>query len=323
MHRCSIEWLDYVWNPITGCRNKCEYCAARKQSLQQCGDRRLNMATAERWKDTDIFVLDKPFPARNNHSLPFPYGYEPTLHLYRMDNLSRRKVGAKILVGSMAEMFGDWIPDELLEMVFAECAKHPQHTFFFLTKNPARYLQLATSGKLPSGDNMWYGTTVTNEDTEYFYAADYKTFLNIEPLLEDFAPPGNLQTDWVIVGAETKGRPDPVQPQKEWVRHIAQDCEENGVPLFMRDNLAELMGDEFSQVFPNILTVAPELTMRQREILIGRCGMCKKEFPKKEMVALLAREARGQQPKGEGHLCQSCMGRLRDAIGKDAEWHIV
>ena len=115
MHRCSIEWLDYVWNPITGCLNSCEYCSARKQSLQQCGDRRLNMSSAKRWKDTEIFYLEKPFGARSGRSLAFPYGYAPTCHEYRMDNLTRRKVGARILVGSMGEMFGDWVPDELIE----------------------------------------------------------------------------------------------------------------------------------------------------------------------------------------------------------------
>lgn len=311
MHKCRIEWLDCVWNPITGCRNNCEYCAARKQSHQQCGDRRLNMATAVRWKDTDIFVLDKPFPARNNHFLPFPYGYEPTLHLYRMDNLNHRKVGARILVGSMAEMFGDWIPDELLDMVFAECAKYPQHTYFFLTKNPSRYLQLATEGKLPARENMWYGTTVTDQDTEYFYAAEYKTFLNIEPLLGNFTPHGSILTDWVIVGAEMSVRKDPVQPQKEWVQNIAQVCKENGVPLFMRDNLAELMGSDFMQVFPDLLTVKPELTISQKGRLLDVCGFCKKEMPKKEMHTITVRKGKHGQNKTIGFLCDACIEKLR------------
>lgn len=52
-----------------------------------------------------------------------------------------------------------WIED-----VLYACAKHPQHNYLFLTKNPKRYTQYG----VPSGKgNMWYGTTVTNsEDME-------------------------------------------------------------------------------------------------------------------------------------------------------------
>lgn len=48
--------------------------------------------------------------------------------------------------------------------VLYACAKHSQHNYLFLTKNPKRYTQYG----VPSGKgNMWYGTTVTNsEDVE-------------------------------------------------------------------------------------------------------------------------------------------------------------
>lgn len=311
MHRCSIEWLDYVWNPITGCLNSCEYCSARKQSLQQCGDRRLNMSSAKRWKDTEIFYLEKPFGARSGRSLVFPYGYAPTFHEYRMDNLTRRKVGARILVGSMGEMFGDWVPDELIERVFAECAKYPQHTYFFLTRNPARYLKLAEAGKLPKRDNMWYGTTVPTEETEYFFADGYKVYINIEPLLGDFSFPRNLRVDWVIVGAEVKVRKQPVIPQKEWVYSIIQACESHGIPLFMRNSLAELMGADFMQVYPDILTVKPELTIKQKERLLDACGFCKQNMPKMEMNTITVRKGRHGQNKTLGFLCDACMEKLR------------
>lgn len=41
-----------------------------------------------------------------------------------------------------------------------------------------------------------------------------------------------------------------VGPQRAWVEHIAQTCKASGIPLFMKDSLRELMGDDFRQEFP-------------------------------------------------------------------------
>lgn len=325
MHRCSIEWADYVWNPLTGCLDDCPYCNARKQAKQMSGDVRLHMASAERWKDTDIFLLREPFPARNGRSLPMPYGFCPTLHLYRMNGLETRKVGAKIIVGSMTDLFADWVPDELIEMVFAECLKHTQHTYFFLTREPERYVSLANKGHLPKQDNMWYGTTVPTEDTRWFYGDGFKTFLNIEPILADFPVRSkeNLRgTDWIIVGAEMKVRPEPVAPEKEWILHISEVCKKAGTPVFMRNSLKEIMGEDFYQEYPDILTVPPELTVKQKARLIDWCGLCKTELPKKEMIAILSREKRGVQPVGEGYLCRDCYKKLHYAFQDTSPWKL-
>lgn len=314
MHRCKIEWVDYLWNPITGCLNKCEYCNARKRAMQQCGDHRLHMTTGKRWKDTDIFCLEKPFEARNDRSLPFPYGYHPTFHQYRIGNLASRKRGARILVCAMGELFGDWIPDELIELIFAECEKYPQHTYFFLTKNPVRYLRLAQAGKLPKKDNMWYGTTVPTETTEFFYAEGYKVFLNIEPLHGGFEKPKDLPVDWVIIGAEAKAQRNPVVPKREWVYDIMKACESRQIPYFMRDNLADLMGNDFTQIYPDILTVKPELTIKQRALLVSTCGFCKREMPKKEMHTLSVRKGRDGANRVLGFLCDECIENLRQKM---------
>ena len=62
----------------------------------------------------------------------------------------------------------------------------PRHTYLFLTKNPQRYCDLASAGKLPTEPNFWYGTTITGPDMPFFFWDKANTFVSVEPLLEPF-----------------------------------------------------------------------------------------------------------------------------------------
>lgn len=79
-------------------------------------------------------------------STPYPKGFAPTYHAYTMDYPEKRKTPARIFVSSMGDLFGEWVPDIWIEDVFAACKRAPQHTYLFLTKNPQRYLDMATPG---------------------------------------------------------------------------------------------------------------------------------------------------------------------------------
>lgn len=57
-------------------------------------------------------------------------------------------------------------------------------------------------------------------------------------------------TDWVIVGAETGNRKDRVVPEKDWVMELAEECDKYNKPIFMKESLKEIMGDDFIQEFP-------------------------------------------------------------------------
>jgi protein gp37 len=64
----------------------------------------------------------------------------------------------------MADLFGEWVPDEWIEEVFKACAAAPRHRYMFLTKNPKRYHELMKNGCLPLESNYWYGFSAeTNE----------------------------------------------------------------------------------------------------------------------------------------------------------------
>lgn len=140
-----------------------------------------------------------------------------------------------------ADLFGRWVPTSWIVEVLDACQRAPQHRYLFLTKNPARYLELDHMALLPHAENFWYGSTVANEDAAAMYTMQgvaINSFWSMEPLLGpvDMSAAEGLP-QWVILGAETGSRPDKVTPRREWVDQIAEFCAENEIPVFYKDNL--------------------------------------------------------------------------------------
>ena len=253
MKKTKIEWCDSTWNPVTGCLHGCEYCYARKianrfGTLYKYGiepeDEGLtfDMLDAERFCE-----LNEPERNGKGKIEPYPANFFPTFHRYRLDEPNRWTKPRTIFVCSMADLFGEWIPDEWIEEVFEACGKAPQHRYLFLTKNPNRYVSLAKAGKLPNRKNMWYGTTVTTPDESFFYSKEHNTFVSIEPIKSSFGCKSHDISDiikWVIIGAETGNHKGKTVPKREWIEDIAEDCWMNHVPVFMKDSLIPIIGEE-------------------------------------------------------------------------------
>lgn len=155
---------------------------------------------------------------------------------------------------SMADLFGRWVPTDWIRDVLDACRRAPQHRYIFLTKNPARYLELDHLALLPHENNFWYGSTVANEDAAAMYPmpwANINSFWSMEPLLGpvDMSVAEGLPM-WVILGAETGNRTDKVVPRREWVDQIAAFCKENEIPVFYKDNLRAYFPDLPASKFP-------------------------------------------------------------------------
>ena len=269
--RTKIDWCTHTWNPVAGCLHGCDYCYARRIA-QRFGPHATERFMAD--KDSGaVGILTEPEApgcytishavkladntGKYTRSTPYPMGFAPTLSAHLMSNPEKNITPARVFVCNMGDLFGEWVPDKWIETVFDACSRAPQHVYMFLTKNPARYLKLAQAGKLPKGDNYWYGTTITAPDQEYFYAEGYKTYLSIEPLLSAFSEDdtgGALEmVDWVIVGAMTGPGSSKRQPDSEWVHAIVKLCHNAGVPVFMKDNLRNCLGlcpVDFIQEYP-------------------------------------------------------------------------
>ena len=112
MNKSDIDWCDFSWNPVTGCIRGCEYCYARNQARRFSGDVRLNLADVQIESMLTavgvVHVLDAPFKGGRGQVIPFPAGFAPTFHKYRLGDPAHKKKPANIFVCSMADLFGPW-----------------------------------------------------------------------------------------------------------------------------------------------------------------------------------------------------------------------
>lgn len=247
--KTKIDWCDTSWNPVTGCLHGCEYCYARRMVHRFGG----------LTPDDNLHVLDdQNYDARGNKDI-YPFGFAPTLHRYRMDYPKRLQRPRTIFVCSMADLFGEWVPDEWIKEVFDACRTAPQHKYLFLTKNPDRYDMLEDAGLItPNDTNFWLGSTVTDINRDLLHwSRSLNTFMSCEPMLAPWNPAGKPNEKyrggwpkWVIFGAETGNRKGKVVPKKEWIDNAVQMCRNIGAAVFMKGSLRDIVGDDLIQEYP-------------------------------------------------------------------------
>ena len=147
--------------------------------------------------------------------------------------------------------------------------------YLFLTKNPNRLYNLADEGLLPT--EHWYGSSIENDQQMFRVTNDngspkrkglfsydkLNTFVSIEPLLDWWDQGSDMKTTrevlstswiskvkWVIIGAQTGNKKGKVIPKREWIANILSKCNDKGIPLFMKNSLAEVWGKTLIQEYP-------------------------------------------------------------------------
>lgn len=136
-----------------------------------------------------------------------------------------------------------WMP-KWTEAIFSRIADNPQHNYVLLSKRP----DLATIST--DLDSVWMGTTVNSradlhriDDLRRSVPAKHY-HVTFEPLFDD---PGAIdldRIDWVVVGTETGRRRDRGVTDPAWALSIADQCREAGVPVFMKEDLLPILGEE-------------------------------------------------------------------------------
>ena len=119
MKKSNIEWCDFTWDPVTGCRNDCSFCESRKRLSHFKGDIRFHLSDERIHIDEErsLYVITTPL-AKNGSSVPAPTGFYPTLHPYRLQQVIQKIKPANIWVCHSGDLFGEWIPTEWILQVF-------------------------------------------------------------------------------------------------------------------------------------------------------------------------------------------------------------
>ncbi|GAH74216.1 unnamed protein product, partial [marine sediment metagenome] len=150
-------FVSHTWNPIKGrCLHNCPYCYVKS-------------SRAKRYYEGDSYLSEKELKV----------------------NLGKNNY---IFVGSMTDMWGDWIPDEWIEKILTCCRKSsPKNKYLFQSKNPFRFHAWA-----PIFDdiNAVYGTTIESDKVidiglEHHRAwslaampSFYQRMVSIEPVMD-------------------------------------------------------------------------------------------------------------------------------------------
>ena len=237
------ELPGYTWNPTGGCFHGCTW-QMPDGSITECYAKTI----AER------------FTRAYNH------GFEH--HYWRPHNLDaplKVKESSGIFVGSMADLFGHWVPKDQIEMVIETMRLAPQHTFQTLSKFPIRLPEFNT---FP--ENVWVGVSLPaghlmsetgGARALGAYLRHMKKieagvrFMSIEPLWFDVAPvfeewlaeEGDLPFEWAIIGAASNGS-QIYQPNEDWTSSLIALLDEQAIPIFFKGNLE---WDDWREAFPH------------------------------------------------------------------------
>ena len=275
MNKTKIDWCDSTWNPVTGCKGGCDYCYARIIANRFGGWTTGGVKTTQNFF-SDPPVLDSPLLLERKSGkvvkAPYPFAFTPTFHRYRLEEPLKKRKGQNIFVGSMADLFGRWVPTKWIVEVLDICRKAPQHNYLFLTKFPERYVELDHLALLPHEENFWYGATITNAkqmkraaDSIGQLRQEVRSFFSMEPLMEDVARSeawemsyNGAYANWIIIGAMTGPGSESQQPCREWMERIVDDAKNElspfyPIPVFMKDNLRKVWGRDLLQEIPEKL----------------------------------------------------------------------
>src|SRR3990172_855367 len=233
----GIEYVHYTHNIVAGCQHDCHWTMPDGQS-------------ANCYAEDIAEGVASPF---------YPQGFAHHYwHPNRIEEPLKVKEPARIFNGSMADVFGWWVPEWQIQQILDMCERAHWHTFLFLTKNPLRYRDF----KFPP--NVWLGASVppseikgkkvTLHKQEKFldYILDILAklpvavrWLSIEPFSWDMSIVLNRRASdciqWAVVGAASRGNTY-YQPDPQHLRNVLSVLDGHKTKVFFKGNLKPSLG---------------------------------------------------------------------------------
>jgi len=260
MGKTSIEWTDRSINPIRFGNG--HFCQKISPGCAHCYSSRLQ----PRFGNPEFGGRGGKAP----HVTDEPRGSGVWLDQSKLHEILSLRKPNKIFWADMTDLFGEWVPDEFIDLCFATMALAGEQTHQVLTKRPERMLAyfnrvdnelriyqamesladehgiadfLFDIWPLP---NVWLGVSCEDQqraDERIPYllktAAEVR-FLSCEPLLGQIdlsraCPCGeycNGGLDWVITGCESGPKRRPYS--LEWDADIQEQCRKAGIAFFRK-----------------------------------------------------------------------------------------
>ena len=302
-NKSSIEWTDSTWTPIRARvkQDAAKIAAGRGySSLIQIATRmagRVGPHCEHVSPGCELCYSDtnngRCLP-HNGTGLPFDRRSRDLVDVFIDEKILlqplRWKQGRRVFVCSQTDLFAEFVPDELIDRVFAVMALCPQHTFQVLTKRPERMLKyfadMGRVGEQVAGfcwdwklshtegiltppvfplSNVWMGVSVENQK----YADEripllFRTpaairFVSYEPAIGpvDFSRWDNTalgewrsELDWIIVGGESGPGARPFDI--EWARKVVMQCTGQKTAVFVKQ-----LGAKPLQALPGDVAAQP------------------------------------------------------------------
>lgn len=237
----GIEWTEYTWNPIGGCKHGCRWIMP-DGSVAECYAKTIAERVAQG---------------------AYPHGFEH--HYWRPDQLQAPlslKAPSRIFLDSMSDLMGHWVSSEQIEEVLAICEQASWHTFQLLTKNAPRLKEFSFPPNVwvgvSSPPSILFGRKLSSVQQTRMLKTMLEVLQNvnasirwmsIEPLSFDIAPClENSRLDWAVIGAATNGVKT-YQPKPEWVQNVLDVLDSQGTKIFFKGNLE---WDPWREEFPQI-----------------------------------------------------------------------
>ncbi|AIJ24566.1 DUF5131 family protein [Amycolatopsis methanolica] len=210
-----------TWNPATGCDRVspgCDNCYA--------------MTFARR-----LQAMGSPAYTRDGDPRTSGPGFALTLHPGRLAVPSRWRAPRLVFTGSMTDLFHPRVPEDFLADVLDAMARAPQHTYFALTKRPARMAAVLARLAPEPLPHVWWGVTIESNDQAGRADRLRETpaavrFLSLQPLLGPLPDLDLTGLDWVYAGGESGPHARPMAA--EWVRPVRDRCVAAGIPFLFK-----------------------------------------------------------------------------------------